>query len=145
MPNMREHKLRGQRGIIMGHPPPFELGKTLGNIEGHLESIDNRLETGEKVMEELSKEQKKITECNSRMKKDIEKNNGRLYTHDEKFKTFDVHILDDGRHFDKKKLAETKLKYWAKKKFLTIILVAVSAIVAAITGIAIAWINLGGP
>lgn len=93
----------------------------------------------------IATEQKKVTSCMTDMKVDIERNSGRLYTHDEKFKTFDAHILDDRQHFNKKKLAETTLKYWAKKKFLTIMLVAVSAIVAAITGIAIAWINLGGP
>lgn len=46
-----------------GLPDPYKLGLTLGKIEGHLGSIDEKLEAGNQEMAELKSEQKKITQC----------------------------------------------------------------------------------
>lgn len=53
-------------------PSQYELGKTLGNMEGHLESIDKRLEEGSTTMKEIKTEQKRITGCVHSIEKEFE-------------------------------------------------------------------------
>lgn len=66
---------------MMGEPSQYELGQTLGKIDGHLESIDQRLEKGDETMQGL---QESVTEGFKESKEQIHAVDKELGEHKQK-------------------------------------------------------------
>lgn len=77
---------------------------------------------------------------------DIEKNNGRLFTHDEKFKALDNHLEDKKVHFNKDIAEEGSLGYVARNRFKIALITFLTSAITIGGAILIGWLqSLGGP
>lgn len=77
---------------------------------------------------------------------DIQKNSGRLYTHDEKFKSIDDHLDNKKVHFNKDIAEEGSLGYVARNKFKIALITTLTTILTVGGGLLIGWLqSLGGP
>lgn len=83
---------------MMDEPSQYELGKTLGEMEGHLKSIDDKLQTGSVTMKEIKTEQSRITGCVHNIEKDFASHKEKPHLH---------HITDE----------ETKWKRFKRHKY----------------------------
>lgn len=122
----------------------------LDALDKKLEYRDKAIQEREEKLWEAVEEQRK---CSTKVKINVERQNGRLHVLEEDkrkkeeiIKKLDKHIDDDVVHFNKEKADETKLGYLAKKKVLLIFVTALGILVSAATGLAVAWMNglIGG-
>jgi chromosome segregation ATPase len=124
----------------MGDPPPYELGKTLGKMEGHLDSIDQKLEEGAETMKEICAETRELKKRDDDVVKWLERHNNRLHTQETEMKNvrisakkIDSHVDNKDIHFDKQLASTTKFAYLMKKKFLAAILGLFTVIITLVT------------
>ena len=77
---------------------------------------------------------------------DIEKNSGRLYTHEEKLKAIEKHTDDKKVHWNKDIAEEGNLGYAARNKFKIALITTLTTIITIVGGLIIRWVqSLGGP
>ena len=79
-------------------------------------------------------------------RENIEKNSGRLYTHEEKFKTLEKHADDPKVHWNKELAEEGAPGYVARNKLKILIITTITTVLTLISGLVINWLQtLGGP
>lgn len=81
--------------------------------------------------------------CNqvSDNRENIEKNSGRLFTHDEKFKAIDKHTDDPKVHWNKDLAEEGTAGYVARNKLKILIITTLTTIITLASGFVINWLQ----